>query len=418
MPAADAAPPAPGEVAAGDRPTPSGATAARAVRLRVPFLLVALLIGVASRVYSGLLVASAAGRQEPNSWTGSPVTYTGMTMMWDGTWYRRIAENGYPAVLPHDAAGALQQNEWAFYPLFPMTCRAIMAVTGLGFREVGGSLSVGLSLVATVLVAVCLRRFMSDRGALLATAVWACFFAAPTMNLAYTESLAVLLLAGFLLLVLDRRWWAAAAVALLIGVARPVAVPLGVVALVACAHRFLRGPRPVTAREGVAMLASLVACGIAGFTWPAVAWWATGSRTAYTDTMTTWRAAPEIVPFRPWLDNARYFFGEDKGPWVLVAAVVGYALVALGPWAWRLPPAVHAWVVAYPLYLGAVLDPISSTYRYLLPLFPVAGVLVGLRAPRWQQWVVGAGLVVAGCAAQVWWVDSFLVFRPPTSWPP
>lgn len=165
------------------------------------------------------------------------------------------------------------------------------------------------------------------------------------------------------------------------------------------------------------MLAMLVACGAAGLLWPAIAWWGTGVRTAYTDTMATWRAGGHMVPFIPWVDNFAYFFGS-AGPWLLGAVVLGYLLLAFGPGSWRLPWTAHAWVVAYPLYLGAVLDPISSTFRYLLPLFPVVAVLVGPGRHRWRTGLVGGGLVIAGLALQVWWVMSFLVFYPPSSWPP
>lgn len=388
-------------------------------RVRVPFWVLALAVGCCARLYSGVLIALAARRQTPNSWSGDPVTYTGMTMMWDGTWYRRIAENGYPVVLPHDAAGALQQNEWAFYPLFPGLSRAVMTVTGLGFQQVGGTLALIIGLAATVLVATYLRRFMSEPAALLATAAWACFFASPSLQLAYTESLAVLLLAAFLLLVDDRRWWWACLVALLLGVARPVALPLGVVALAAVVVRLVRRrEEPIARPEWLAMAATLVSCGVAGLIWPTVAWWRTGIRSAYTDTMATWRAGDEIVPFVPWVDNFAFFFG-DKGPWLLTATVVAYLLLTLGPWAWRLPWTAHAWVVAYPLYLGAVLDPISSTFRYLIPLFPLFAVLVGIRK-HWRPWqlATGGALVLAGCVLQVWWVMSFLVFYPPSSWPP
>ena len=38
---------------------------------------------------------------------------------WDGQWYHEIADLGYPVPLPTDPDGAVVQNPWAFYPVFP-----------------------------------------------------------------------------------------------------------------------------------------------------------------------------------------------------------------------------------------------------------------------------------------------------------
>ncbi|GMA18445.1 DUF3117 domain-containing protein [Arsenicicoccus piscis] len=301
-----------------------------------------------------------------------------MTVLWDGTWYRRIAEHGYPATLPVDALGQVQQSEWAFYPLFPLLARALMTVTGLGFPAVASTLALVLGAVAAVLIALLLRRWLPDRLALVALACWCTYLATPTLQLAYTESMALALLAAFLALVLRRSWWAAAAVALVLGLARPIALPLAIVGLAACLQRWHgRRAQPLRRGEATAMAAMLASCGIAGLLWPGLAWLGTGIPDAYTQTMSAWRAGHEIHAFTPWWHNARFFFGDVWGPVLLVVLPVLYLVVVLGPWARPVDLVVRVWLLAYPLYLGAVLDPISSTYRYLLPLFPVAAILVG-----------------------------------------
>lgn len=384
------------------------------------FALAALGIYAASRLLSGLLIRWVIPLQVPNGWTGDPVTYLGMTVLWDGTWYRRIAEHGYPATLPVDALGQVQQSEWAFYPLFPLLARALMTVTGLGFPAVASTLALVLGAVATVLIALLLRRWLPDRLALVALACWCTYLATPTLQLAYTESMALALLAAFLALVLRRSWWAAAAVALVLGLARPIALPLAIVGLAACLQRWHgRRAQPLRRGEATAMVAMLVSCGIAGLLWPGLAWLGTGIPDAYTQTMSAWRAGHEIHAFTPWWHNARFFFGDVWGPVLLVVLPVLYLVVVLGPWARPVDLVVRVWLLAYPLYLGAVLDPISSTYRYLLPLFPVAAILVGwgrghrVLGPLW--W----GLLLAvNVATQVWWVRHLLVYYPPASWPP
>lgn len=389
-------------------------------RWRTPrLLLVTLLTYAATRLVSGLLIARAARHQVPIGWTGDPVDYWGMTLMWDGTWYRRIAETGYPVPIPVDAAGVTQQNEWAFYPLFPGLARGLMAVTGLEFRYAGAIVATVLGAAAAVLLVVLLRRHVSDGVAVLAMAVWATYLATPVLQIAYTESLAMLLLVAFLLLLEQQRWWGAVAVALLIGLSRPIAVPLGLVALVAVVLRWRRrAERPIGRGEWAGMLATLAGCGVAGFVWPAIVWWATGQPDGYTDTMASWRAGHEITPFVPWWTNAEYFF-EDKALVVLVAYTVVLLLLALGPWARPLGWVMRSWMLAYPLYLFAVQDPGTSLYRYLLLLFPAALIGVGATRRVTAGTVVrAAALVGLGVALQVWWTQEVLVLHLPASWPP
>ena len=200
-------------------------------------------------------------------------------------------------------------------------------------------------------------------------------------------------------------------------------MPLGLVALVAVVLRWRRrhrrsGCRPVSCCPWAPVLA---ACGVAGLAWPAIAWWRTGVRSAYTDTMATWRSGGQVTPLRPWLDIARYLGGETVGPTGLAALVVVLALMVLGPWARALGPQLRTWCLAYPAYLGAVLDPWTSIFRYLLPLFPLGVVLVGggwgRRAPRGLHWRT-AVLVAVGLVAQVWWVWELYRFVPPSDYPP
>ena len=100
-----------------------------------------VLLYAVTRVVSGIMLAATAPQQLPAPMTGGePVGYLGFTAIWDGEWYQRIAEYGYPSTLPTDAAGGVRQNQWAFYPLFPMAARLLMWLTGLPFAFVGSTL--------------------------------------------------------------------------------------------------------------------------------------------------------------------------------------------------------------------------------------------------------------------------------------
>ena len=48
-----------------------------------------------------------------------------------------------------------------------------------------------------------------------------------------------------------------------------------------------------------------------------------------------------------------------------------------GPWARNLGADLRTWTLAYPAYLAAVLDPFTSIFRYLIPLFPLLVVVLG-----------------------------------------
>lgn len=401
------------------------APAVRVARLgRFVPLLLAVYVGC--RLVTAVVLSIVAERQVPTGWNGDPVpahvTYWSFTAQWDGQWYQQIAEQGYPKALPVDQLGVVQQNAWAFYPLFPLLARVAMELSGASFAVAGAVVATLLGVVAAVVLGVLLRERLGARAALLTVAVWACGPATATLQVAYTESAAMALLALVLLALSRERWWWAAGLAVLLGLTRPIAVPLGVVVLVALWLRWRRRERdPVTRQEAAGALAALVGCAVAGFLWPAIAWWATGRQDAYTQTMGAWRSGHEITPLRPWLDMARYVAGDTWGPVLLTSLVVLVLVMTLGPWARRLGPQLRAWSLAYPGYLLLVLDPFTSVFRYLVPLFPLCAVLVGVGGERrhWGWvWARTALLLVVGVVGQWYWVDVLWRFVPPTDYPP
>lgn len=381
----------------------------------------------ACRLVSTLILWLVAQRQVPSGMTGGdavPVTYWSFTALWDGQWYERIAAEGYPLVLPVGPTGKVGENPWAFYPLFPLAVRALMALTGGSFAVVASLFALACGFGAAVVLALLLRGRIGDRAAYVAVVLWASFPASVSLQLAYTESLAMLLLVGFLVALARERWLLAASVALLVGLARPIAVPLAVVALVAVVVRWRRrGSRPLQRTEYAAMLGTLAACGLAGVLWPAVAWWRTGSPTAYTDTMAAWRAYDTVEPFVPWLDKARWLIGDTWGPVALVALPTAVIAMVAGPWARALGADLRAWSLAYPAYLAAVLDPFTSILRYLIPLFPLLVVALGAgwerRPPSWRRLLLRAvPLLLLFVPGQWWWTDTLWRFVPPSDYPP
>ena len=389
------------------------------------FLTYVLLAYAACRLVSGVLLAIVAMRQVPTGWTGPDVSYLTFTAQWDGQWYLHIAEQGYPRRLPTDETGLVQQNAWAFYPLFPFVSRVLMDLTHLDFYVVGSTVSLLLGFVAAGAIGLLLRDRIGDRFTVAAVVLWGSMPAAVVLQVGYTEAMAMALLGLFLLALSRERWLWAMSLALLLGLTRPIAVPIAAVTVVALWCRWReRTERPLVPTEIAAGVAALAGCGVSGLLWPVIAGAVTGQANAYTATMATWRASRDIVPVKPWLDMSRYYFGSTWGPVWLTVLFVGIAVMVLGPWASRLGPQLRMWSLAYPLYLLVVLDPFTSIFRYLIPLFPLAAVLIGVAGhPRWHgwrrwAWVRFAVLLVAFVVAQWYWIDILWRFVPPTDFPP
>jgi hypothetical protein len=383
----------------------SGRTAVALRWARAPWWAQALLVWAASRLW-GWAVFTTVGRQQgPGPWGDGALGYLEFTGTWDSDWYERIAREGYPASLPRDAAGQVQENAWAFYPVFPLVVRAVSAVTGAGWDAAASAVSLAASLGAVLLVH---RLFL--RLAPPATALWGVAFVAfspvaPVLQVPYAESLHLLLLAGALLLVARGNHLAAAPVVLLMCLTRPAGVPfaaaLGITWLVRSVRRHRAGElrRAAEAVDGLFGLAVL-ACG-AALAWPAIAWAVTGEPTAYTDTETAWRGGGGLEPVVPWFDAAAGLFGPVLGlaaPVLLVAG--GTVLLGTRVVRERLDLLTRVWLASYAVYLLLFLHPQSSTFRLLLPLFPLALPLAAVSDSRAYR----VACVVFGALLQLVWV--------------
>ncbi|USQ77110.1 hypothetical protein [Ornithinimicrobium cryptoxanthini] len=392
------------------------------------FLLILLGLYTLFRLFTtGVLLWIVAEHQDPVIFSGEVPRYFDLATLWDGAWYERIATEGYPDQLPVNDQGQVRQNEWAFYPIFPLLAKGLMLVTGLPFAVAGPVVATVLGYAAAVVMGLLLRERVGTPAALGGVALFAAFPAAPTLQVAYTESLATLLLCAVLWLLIRERWWAAGAVALLTGLARPIALPLGLVALVAVIVRWRgRAERPLSRREAAGMFTALAGCGASGLIWPALVWLGTGVPDGYPVTMSAWRQGEPVTPFAPTLDMVQFLFGDFRGLVYLVGFLVLLGVMMLGPWARGLGPVLQTWALAYPFYLAAALDPWTSIYRYLILLFPAFVVLIGGGWPRADAratatWLIVLRTVVIAAlflAWQVWWSWELFRFEPPRDNPP
>lgn len=393
-----------------------------------PWWLQALAVYAAARAFSAVVLVVVASHQAATGWTGAAPGYAEYTgLMWDASWYRQIAEGGYPTTLPVGADGVVQQNAWAFFPLYPVLVGALMHLTGGSWAVVAPTVSLLLGagavlLVHRTVVAGAPRAVAARPGLPLATVLLVSVF--PTsvvLQVGYTESLALLLVAASLLAVVTRRYgWACLAV-LALGFTRAVALPMAVVVLVHAVVRWREwraaGERPPP-RDLVGLGALAVTAVVSGFAWIGVVGWATGVPDAYLQTQEAWRGERTTAPFAGWAYVPQFWFGS-AAPWVVLAAAAFVAVCLLAPATWRLGRELHAWSAAYLLYLAAAVEPGSSLARFLVLAFPLAAATAGVVArPRWARWAWTGAVVAVMLVLQVVWVWQIWRLVPPSGWPP
>lgn len=385
----------------------------------LPAWLSVLLIYGISRVW-GYVVFAVVGQQQLRGPWGEHLDYLSFISTWDAGWYEQIALNGYPSELPINAMGAVQQNQWAFYPIFPLLSQGISRLTGIAYYPVAAAVALLAGFAAAWIIyllfdasvkAVRLARSGSDSAdaeltstlALWGAALVSFLPVAPVLQAPYAESLNLVFLAGALLCLVKGRYGWLVPVAALACLSRPVGVPLGAVAGLwwfACWARSSRvmGIGTAFVRHAGQLVSALLVCACA-LVWPAIAWWATGRVDAYTATETAWRGT-HLAPIEPWLTQGYIYFGY-AAPVLLVLLILGFVALCLSPVARGVLAApLNLWCACYFAYLILFLNPQSSTFRLLLPLFPLVVVVAALSRSRAYRWA----LLVAGACAQWGWV--------------
>lgn len=367
-------------------------------------------------ISSGILVW-AAGQQGPSPWGGADPGYGAYINYWDSGWYHQVFDNGYPDVLPRDAEGLVVPNQWAFYPLFPGLVRLIDLLTGIGWGAAAPIVAVVSGFAASLVVYRLFRLRVPHREALWGVGLVSVSPISPILQIPYAESLQLLLLALSLYLVARRRYLAAIPAVLALCFARPAGVPFAVLLAGLLLTELLRERgkgagwfRRTVTRPDTVRLAVLTSCaGLGALAWPIAAWVTTGQFSAYVDTETAWRK-DELSPFTPWLAVASSYLGPILGAIAVTVLAAGCLLLLRAPAVRRLGTAMQFWCAAYLLYLAAFWNPQTSTFRILLPLFPLAlsAVLVS-RNPRYRWALVGVSVIL-----QVVWVTWLWTWSPST----
>ncbi len=382
--------------------------------LTLPLWVQALSVYVASRIVSVAIFAVVVRRQEPASWSSSPVETTlgDFLNFWDSGWYQRVAEEGYPSTLPVTEAGTVTENQWAFYPLHPAIVGDIAALTGADYDTVSPIVSTIAAGLASIVILALFRRYVDRAQALTGLAFVMFFPPAAVFSTGYAEALTLLLQSLALLLIVERRYLTAVPVVFLMDLSRPVGVAFSFFLLFHLIDRFVRR-RDEAYPVGEAIRSwtlGVLSC-LAALVHPIHAWLATGSLTAYTDTEAAWHGGSSTYLVQ-WLAAANGLVGPF-GPLLLVGLIVGMTALIFSPAGARMGRTLQLYCLGYGVYLLIFFTPQTSTLRLLLPLFPVALTLALVRSRGYRAAVLSAFVVL-----QIVWVAYLWHFTPPADLPP
>ncbi|WP_245570308.1 mannosyltransferase family protein [Microbacterium luticocti] len=383
-----------------------------AVRIGVLYL--------AARVVTTAMFALASALSTPESRFGAAPGVGTLLMGWDAQWYWYIAVHGYPTRLPVDATGAVQQNGWAFMPLYPYLAR-LLGGPGAGWQVA----AILISLVAGYLASLVLYRLLRERlptdAATWAVVFFACAPVAAVFQIGYAESLFLLWVFLAVWATMRRRYAWLYLLIPLMGFTRPGVLAFALfLGLHGVQRWWMRRTEPLPARHVVHIVALGALGCVVGFAWPVIAGIVTGRADAYMATELSWRRGwvdeSGFVPGRGFWDAAALWFRtwglpETVGHIALIVLVLlAAAALVFDPRVRRLGAEIRLWLASYALYLLAVFFPQSSVFRLMVPLSPAWGAVAVPRSTRWRS------VVLALCLAGQWvWI--FLMYgRGNTFW--
>ncbi|MCU1406961.1 MAG: hypothetical protein JWQ43_3264 [Glaciihabitans sp.] len=384
------------------------------VRYRlVPWWAKVLVIFVLSRVITSNILLQFAAAQEQNAWTGPSPDYFSFASLWDAHWYYIVSVVGYPSELPLTVDGHVAENAWAFMPLYPGLVGLLSAATALPYAVIAVVVSVGFGAASALVFYRLMRLVLPAETALFSVVLFCVAPLSPMMQLAYAESMHQFFLVLALYLLVQRRYWLLVPVVAVMSLTRPSTLAFALALLLHLVQRWLvRGREPFPVPQRVAVIVVGLFTAFMGFLWVLIAAAVTGSPTAYTDTELSWRSAyvgyGELLPFTAWVQGANWWIPKPFGPILLVVVILLFAAVLFTPPVRRLGVDLRFWIASYVLYLLAVFFPQSSTFRLLMPIFPLLGAVAQPRAPLYR-----VGMVVLFIAGQVgwiyiaWWVDGY-----------
>lgn len=380
-------------------------------------------IFAASRITTFILFLGTAQIQEDNYWTKAQPGYFDFLNIWDAEWYQRIYTDGYPTTLPTAEDGSVQQNAWAFMPVFPFLIRGLNLLTGIEWKFLAPIVATIFGFAFALMAYRLLILRISVSQARWAIALISFSMAAPILQVGYAESLALFLMCAALYLFATRRDAPLILVLALLSVTRPGLLAFALMFALLFVYRFYRERKhgeTFELRERIRLFALTGVSGVLGFAWLIIAAITTGRLDAYLKTELAWRGGytdnSELEPFTGWFISGAFHLGSGVGE-LAVLGLLAFAAWALNTHSVRaLGLELRFFTASYLVYLFAVFFPQSSTPRLLLPAF---GLLAGLAlaSVAWSKPARGA-ILVLGILGQVLWLLVCWKYTAPDYTPP
>ena len=326
-----------------------------------------------------------------SAWTGRGI---GSTLnKWDGTWFLRAADTGWPRHLPM-SGGHVLANPIAFFPVYPGLIRLVDHLVPLSPLTVELLLTAVTGLSGTLAIAGLARRTWGREVGRRAGVLIAVFPGSFIFSLGYSEGITLTCTALGLLALIERRWWVAGLLGLVATATTPVALAFAASCLVASgvAIRSRREWRSLAAPAlaPLGMVAYLV--------W---IWRHTGNLMAWRLTERDgWHSGPSIVyPFRVlWR-----FLSDPLAPTltgqILVAGTVVTVIGVVRAVRQRQPLPVLAYGIAAAL-LAACSAPVGLRPRFILLAFPiVVSFAIGVSRRTYAFLVAASALALVAMTA-------------------
>jgi mannosyltransferase PIG-V len=326
----------------------------------------------------------------------------GRLLSWDGGWFVRVAQEGYPHGYTYDESGTLVGNGLAFFPGYPALVRLVHYATTMSYETSALTVSWLAGAVAAVLVCVLGNRLYDRRTGIALTVLFCAQPMSLALSMAYSEALFAAFVAGMLVAAHRQAWLVAG----LLGLAAALTRPTGAAAAIALAVAAFLALRDGKGPKWRPVLAAVVA--LAGV--PAYLLWVgerVGSLGAWFDIQTAgWGTTFDfgLSTWRFLVDSFRTGEGwiQVSIAWLLLA-VVALALIAIYQRVWL--PLLTYGLIALVLVLG------QGGYYHSKPrlLVPVLLILVPVAAALGRAKIHTAALVLLGYSAFGLWYGAYLV---------
>jgi hypothetical protein len=299
------------------------------------------------------------------------MTFSRALAAWDGGWYLRLAQHGYPHAIP-ESAGRATQSTLGFFPLFPLAMRELHSFTGLTYLASGEVIATISGAVFAVALWWLLQYLFDEPIADRATALVLFFPGSFVFALIYSEPLSLALSVVCLSALVRRWWWLAGLTAALASAARPNAL-----VLVACC--IWAAALAITRRREWAALAAPALAPLGLLIHFSFLYYRTGSFWAYqTSQEQGWHLKLGLsTPVQLLTTFAGHPFAQDVVVQLLGSAFIVVAGVVL------LRSHYPAVVVVYGIGLGALDLCLVPSPRFVLTAFPLVAVIGHRLRGRW-----------------------------------